>query len=81
MMDRLENIKLGALIGAGMGFLYGISSQIPNLIILRDVHLYSKPFDPFINLLVFALLGPEKTPMVSFLADYWVHYLLHLALM
>jgi len=57
MMDRLENIKLGALIGAGMGFLYGISSQIPNLIILRDVHLYSKPFDPFINLLVFALAG------------------------
>ena len=56
-MDRLEKIKLGALIGASMGFLYGISSQIPNLIILGDINLYSKPFGPFVNLLVFALAG------------------------
>jgi len=56
-MDRLENIKLGALIGASMGFLYGFSSQIPNRIILGDIHLYSKPFDPFVNLLALTLAG------------------------
>lgn len=56
-MDWLENIKLGALVGAGMGFLYGFSSQIPNVIILGNIHLYSKPFNPFVNLLAFALAG------------------------
>ena len=60
-MQRLIRIEIGALIGAGMGLLYSLFSQLMNPLVLRPINLYSTSPRPWLTVLLIilaaALLG------------------------
>ena len=65
-MQRLIRIEIGALIGAGMGLLYSLFSQLMNPLVLRPINLYSTSPRPWLTVLLITLAAALLGVLTSF---------------
>jgi len=65
-MQRLIRIEIGALIGAGMGLLYALFSQLMNPLVLRPINLYSTSPRPWLTVLLITLAAALLGVLTSF---------------
>jgi len=56
-MLRFERIKIGLVIGLGMGLVYALTSQLINRVVLFDVPFYIKFDAPLFSILIITVLG------------------------
>lgn len=56
-MLRFERLKIGMVIGLGMGLIYALTSQLINRIVLYDVPFFIKFDAPLISILIITGLG------------------------
>lgn len=56
-MLRFERIKIGFVIGLGMGLVYALTSQLINRVVLHDVPIFIKFDAPLFSILIISVLG------------------------
>jgi len=56
-MLRFERIKIGLVIGLGMGLVYALTSQLINRVVLHDVPFFIKFDAPLLSILIITVLG------------------------